>query len=600
MAPSLDLDVADAGPVDVDVSAFTRIRVLAFAALGSIVTGYVAVATLLALVTAIAPLAHFSTTGVLVAALPAWLAAHQVPLEIDGLELGMLPLLPTAAMILIAARAASGAAERLGLYGPWQAGQAVGTIALAHGGGGLAVALLDSQQVSADPLAAFYYSALIAGLAATVGVLRPCGLWAMFVARTDPVAVCGLRSGAFAVLTLLAAGGAVLTFGLLTSVPTARELFAIAGPGLGDGIGMLLLSIGYVPNAVIAGVAFLAGPGFSMGGVSVSPLDFTGGSVPSVPLLAAMPEEPAAWWPVLFVLPLGVGVLVGRRLADVSTDPFARVRGATVAASVVAVVFVVLAGCAGGRVGVGPFDPASLRAAAVSLMLVLWIGVPAAITAWLSGPRPARADPPGLLEPDNLLPDDPETDDPETDDLKGDDLEPDDPPTNDPLADDPAADDLHSTDRETDRLEADNLAADDLLPDDLPLDGLPVDGLPLDGLPVDGLPVDGLPVDGLLVDGLQSDRLRGDGLRVDGLDANDPDADVPDSDRRGVDRLIADSPDADRLETDRLETDRLDVDRLDVDRLGTDRLDADGSDSDGLDSDDLERTDREGDGKTPT
>jgi hypothetical protein len=566
MAPSLDLDVADAGPEDVDVSTFTRIRVLAFAALGSIVTGYVAVATLLALVTAIAPLAHFSTTGVLVAALPAWLAAHQVPLEIDGLELGMLPLLPTVAMILIAVRAASGAAERLGLDGPGQAGQAVGALALAHGGGGLAVALVDSQQVSADPLAAFYYPALIAGLAATVGVLRPCGLWATFVARTDPVAVCGLRAGAFAVLALLAAGGAVLTFGLLTSVPMARELFATAGSGLGDGIGLLLLSIGYVPNAVIAGVAFLAGPGFSMGGVSVSPLDFTGGPVPGVPLLAALPEEPAAWWPLLFVLPLGVGVLVGRRLADVSGDPFARVRGAAVAASVVAVVFVVLAGCAGGRVGVGvgPFDPVSLRAAAVSLALVLWIGVPAAIIAWLSGPRPARVGPPGLLEPDNLFPDDPEADDPEADDLKEDDLkeddlEPDDPPTDDPLTDDPAADDPHPTDPEIDRFEADNPAADDLPQDDLPADGLQLDGF------------------------------QSDDLRVGGLDASHPDAVDPDPDRPGADRLIADD-----LEADRLDTDHLAVDRLGTDRLKADRLDADGSDSDGLDR---ELTDRESDGK---
>ena len=175
----LGLDTADAGP---DVSSLTRVRVLAFAALGSIVTGYTAVAALLALVTAIAPLANFSTGGILVAALPSWLAAHQVPLEIGGLELGVLPLLATVGMMLIAARAAAGAAVRLDLVGPWQAGQAVGSIALAHGVGGLAIALTVSE-VSADPLAAFYYPALIAALAATWGVLRRCGLWAMVVAR---------------------------------------------------------------------------------------------------------------------------------------------------------------------------------------------------------------------------------------------------------------------------------------------------------------------------------------------------------------------------------------------------------------------------------
>ncbi|HEY0454179.1 DUF6350 family protein [Actinophytocola sp.] len=410
MAPSLDLDAADGdvgtgvdGAGDVaDPSTFTRIRVLTVAALGSVLTGYAAVAALLAFVTAIAPLAHFTTTGVVFSALPAWLAAHQVPIAIGGLELGMLPLLPTVGMVVIAARAAAGAAERLGLYGPWQAGQVVGALALAHGGSGLAIALVVSdEQVSVDPLAAFYYPALIAALAATIGVARRCGLVDALVERADPVALRGLRAGAVAVVLLLAAGAAVLTFALLTSVATAKDLFATFAPGFGNGMGMLLLSAGFVPNAVIAGAGFLAGPGFSMGIVSVSPLEFSGGPVPGLPLLAALPEEPAAWWPVLFLLPLGIGVLVGRRLRDASDEPMARVRGAAVAAGVVAIAFVVLAGSAGGRVGMGPFDPVSMRAAAVSMALVLWIGVPAAVTAWFSGPRPVRDEPPGLITPDD-------------------------------------------------------------------------------------------------------------------------------------------------------------------------------------------------------
>ena len=410
MALSLDLDAADASSDDVEASTVTRVRVLTLAALGSVVTGYAAVAALLALVTAIAPLAHFSTAGVVAAALPGWLAAHQVPIAISGLELGVLPLAATIGVLLIAARAAAGAAERLELTGPWQAGQAVGAIAVAHGGCGLAIALAVSDHgVSVDPLAAFYYPAFLAGLAAALGVLRCCGLWDALTARADPIALRGLRAGLLAVLLLLAAGGAVLTFALATSVPTARELFAMSAPGLGNGLGMLLLSIGFVPNAVVAAVAFVAGPGFSIGAVSVAPLDFSGGPVPGMPLLAALPVEPAAWWPALFALPLGVGVLVGRRLRDAAEEPVVRVRGAAIAAAVVAVAFVVLAGSAGGRVGVGPFDPVNLHAATVSLALALWIGIPAAVTAWLGGPRPMRDDPPGLLDPDDELSLEPDT-----------------------------------------------------------------------------------------------------------------------------------------------------------------------------------------------
>jgi hypothetical protein len=394
MAPSLDLDAADVGDPAIadDVASLTRIRVLTFAAVGSLVTGYAAIAALLALVTAVAPLAHFSTSRVVSAALPAWLAAHQVPVVIGGLELGMLPLLPTALMMLIAARAAAGAAERLRLSGPWRAGQAVAAIAVAHGVGGIAVALaVSGPEVSVDPLAALYYPALIAALAATFGVARRCELWSWLASRTDAVALAGLRAGALAVVVLLAAGGAVLTVALLASVQTAKDLFASTAPGFGSGLGMALLSVGYLPNAVVATVGFLAGPGFSMGIVTVSPLDFTGGPVPALPLLAALPEESAPWWPALFAVPVVVGVLVGRRLRDVAPEPLARVRAVAVAAGVVAVVFVVLAGSAGGRVGVGPFDPVSLRAAAVSMALVVWVAGPAALTAWLGGPRPVSA-----------------------------------------------------------------------------------------------------------------------------------------------------------------------------------------------------------------
>jgi hypothetical protein len=450
MAPPLDLEATDASVDDAPVSKLTRLRVLTLAALGSIVTGYAAVAALLALVTAIAPLTNFSTTGVVVAALPAWLAAHQVPIALGGLELGMLPLLPTVAMMLIAARAAAGAAERLRLSGPRQAGQAVGALAVAHGVTGIAVALaVSSPELAVDPLAAFYYPALIAALAATVGVMRPCGLRTAVAARTDAVALAGIRAGAVAVVWLLAAGGALLSIALLTSVPTAKELFAVSAPGIGNGLGMALLSVGFVPNAVIAGVGFLAGPGFSMGIVVVSPLNFTGGPVPGLPLLAALPEEPAAWWPALLGLPLGVGVLVGRRLKNVAPEPLARVRAAAVAAGVVALVFVVLAGSGGGRVGMGPYDPVSLRAAAVSIALVAWIGIPAAIIAWLTGPRPIADTSPAPR-------DDPTRNAPEADDLNAND-----PEANDPEANDPETDDLKSDDREAEGPEGDRRKSDD-------------------------------------------------------------------------------------------------------------------------------------------
>ncbi|GAB1508583.1 cell division protein PerM [Actinophytocola sp. KF-1] len=378
------------------VPTLTRIRVLVLAALGPLLAGYLAIAALLALVTGIATNARLAAGGVLDAALPSWLAAHQVPVRIIGLELGVLPLLPTIGVAAITARTAAAAAVRLDLRRPGQAGKLVALIAAAHGIAGMLVAGLSSRgDVTADPLSALYYPAVVSALAATAGVARRCGLLDAIVLRTDEVAVAGLRAGALAVVLLLAAGGALLTFGLLTSISTARDLFPM---GAGNAIGMLLLSIGYLPNAMIAATAFLAGPGFSIGAVAVSPLEFDGGPVPALPLLAALPESAAAWWPALFALPLAVGVAVGRRLRDVDEDPVARLRAVAVASGVVAVAFVVLGGSAGGHLGRGPFDPVSMHAAALSVALVLWTVVPAAVTVWFGGPRPAAERLPGLLD----------------------------------------------------------------------------------------------------------------------------------------------------------------------------------------------------------
>lgn len=405
MAPDLDIPKepgaathlpADTGTAE--MPSLARVRVLVLAALGPVLAGYLALAVLLALVTGIATNGQFAPGGVLGAALPGWLAAHQVPVRILGLELGVLPLLPTIGVAAITAKAAATAAARLDLRRPGQAGKLIALVAAAHGIAGMLFAGLSSRgDVTADPLSALYYPALVSALAATAGVARRCGLLDVLVLRADEAAVAGLRAGVLAVVVLLAAGGALLTFGLVTSVPTARDLFP---EGAGDAIGVLLLSLGYLPNAMIGATAFLAGPGFSIGTVSVSPLEFGGGPVPALPLLAALPEGAAAWWPVLFVLPLAVGVLVGSRLRHVDEDPLARLRAVAVASGVVAVAFAVLGGSAGGHVGRGPFDPVSMQAAALSVALVLWTAVPAAVVVWFGGPRPAAARLPGLIDDD--------------------------------------------------------------------------------------------------------------------------------------------------------------------------------------------------------
>ncbi|MCR3746327.1 cell division protein PerM [Lentzea californiensis] len=365
-----------------------RMRVLVAAAVGSVVVGYAAVAAVLALVSATATYADFSTSGVLSAAAPAWLAAHHVPLRFDSGQLGVLPLLPTALLMLLVGRTAAGTADRLGLYEPLQARGVVLSIAGSHAlvGGTIALVMGDGV-VRATPAVAFFGCAAVSGLAATLGVARRCGLYEVVFDKLDPVALHGLRAGFMALFALVSVGSLAVAAGLAASWPRTSELFAGAGPSFGVGLGVFLLCLAYLPNAIIAGFSYVAGAGFSMGGVEVSPLRFVGGQVPPVPLLAAMPENEFVWSPGVLAGGAVLGVLVGWTCRKVSERPSSRLRAVLVAAITAGVGSLVLAATAGGRLAGGAFDPVTVPAGLLALLVALWVLVPGALVAWLAGSR---------------------------------------------------------------------------------------------------------------------------------------------------------------------------------------------------------------------
>lgn len=381
-----------------------RLRVLVAAAVGSVVVGYAAVAAVLALISATATYAEFSTSGVLSAAAPAWLAAHHVPLRFESGQLGVLPLLPTALLMLLIGRTAAGTADRLGLYEPLQARGVVLSIAGSHAvvGGAIALVMGDGV-VRATPAVAFFGCAAVSGLAATLGVARRCGLYEVVFDKLDPVALHGLRAGFMALFALVSVGSLAVAAGLAASWPTTSGLFAGAGPSFGVGLGVFLLCLAYLPNAIIAGFSYVVGAGFSMGAVEVSPLKFAGGDVPPVPLLAAMPESEFVWSPAVLVGGLLLGLVVGWTCRKVSDRPTSRLRAVLVAAITAGVGSLVLAATAGGRLAGGAFDPVTVPAGLLALVVVVWVLVPGALVAWLAGNRAKAAVAAGsseFVEPD--------------------------------------------------------------------------------------------------------------------------------------------------------------------------------------------------------
>lgn len=357
-------------------------------AIGAVLlVGYLIAAGLIALAVATATSARFDPAVVLVAALPGWLALHQATLKIMDAPLSILPLLPTALMMLVIAGASAWVARRSRLRRPDQAWPLIMAMGLVHAFVGTGIAMALDGPVNAVPVDAFLSCGLTATIASTAGVANRCGLIYLVWERVEAEVWSGMRVGLLALAALVAAGGVVLLFGICVSAPEMAAAIARSGGGAGDAIGSTLLSILYLPNAVLAGWAFAAGTGLSIGRLTLQPLQSTPGPVPDLPLLAVLPtQDSAVWWAIVLALPLLVGALAGAACRRSSGLLARRLLAVGVAAAIAALGMLVLAYVAGGDIGNGPFGPVTLRPVSLAAATLCWIAVPAAAVTWLAGP----------------------------------------------------------------------------------------------------------------------------------------------------------------------------------------------------------------------
>jgi hypothetical protein len=357
------------------------------AALGSVAGGYVVCAALAAIVVAIAANAKFQLTEVLGIAGAIWLTASHVPLDLGGAELGALPLLLLLPIAWFAARAAGACAQRLDAGTPATGLGIAGVLGGVHGVAGVVCAVSTG---SASPVLAFFGCFVVAALSALLGVAERCGLVRAVTELLDEGAQAGIRLGLRAVCAFFAAGAVTIAVATAANLPTGARLFSAAAPDIGGSVGMLLLCIGYLPNAAIAATSFVSGPGFSFGKLAITPMDFNGGPVPAVPLLSALPDGFATWWPFLLVLPIAVAALTGWAARNSGEHPARRLRVVAVAALVAAASWLVLAALAGGTLGRGAYTPMLVPAGAVAVAVFCWIAAVGGAVAWFAGKTPTR------------------------------------------------------------------------------------------------------------------------------------------------------------------------------------------------------------------
>ncbi|WP_297827106.1 DUF6350 family protein [Mycobacterium sp.] len=356
------------------------------------VASYLAAAVALAILTA-AGGADTSVAGVARLGAAGWLAAHHVPLTIQGAPLGVLPLLPTLLLGALVARGATGVADRSGITQPVDAGWVAATIAGTHGVLGAVLALVATPvTITADPAQAAVGCALVAGAAAGLGLMRPCGLLPAALRRAPGWVRPGLEAGLWGLAIALSAGFVTVLLALVVSAP---EVVEMSGPDISSAFGLTVVSIGYLPNAAIAGLSWLAGPGLSVGAVSINPFAVHAGPVPAVPLLAALPQGPVQpWWGLVLAVPLLIGAAVGRRCVAAGQDRSERLRVLAMAATALAVGTAVLGALAGGRLGAAAFDPVDIPfgALAAAVLAATLLGGGAATQLWPPGRSQALLD----------------------------------------------------------------------------------------------------------------------------------------------------------------------------------------------------------------
>jgi hypothetical protein len=155
---------------------------------------------------------------------------------------------------------------------------------------------------------------------------------------------------------------------------------------------LLLVQLAYVPNAVIWAVSYMLGPGFAFGaGTVVAPTGSALGSLPSFPLLAALPSGAHGGLPpvltvAVLALPYVAGVFGGLLMARSAPSPALEVAPLWGFASgaLSGAVTGALAAFAGGPLGDGRLSVVGPSGWEVAVIAALEIGIAAAITAGLA------------------------------------------------------------------------------------------------------------------------------------------------------------------------------------------------------------------------
>lgn len=334
-------------------------------ALGAAAVGVAAPGIVLLLLWAVGLVGWFADNGgsnsdtraVLRVAADAWLLGHGAALDLQAFTVTAAPWGLTLLCAGVVYRLACWAGRTSAVEDLRAAGLGLIVLSGVYGVVALVVALVASAPgASPDLTGAFFRGGLLAAALGGPGLLRGAGLLTQ-LRRRLPIHALAVGYAAATTLVLLLASGALLAgVALALRGPAAARVAEELDLDLTGGLLSVLLAAAIVPNLSALAVSYLLGPGFAFGtGTVVSPREVDLGPLPSVPVLAALPESGWApeWLLGLQALPVLLAavacVLVGRVLTT-SSYRVGLLRGLG-AGALAAVLVTVLLAAAGGAIG---------------------------------------------------------------------------------------------------------------------------------------------------------------------------------------------------------------------------------------------------------
>lgn len=302
----------------------------------------------------------------------AWLAGLGLPPTVDGITITLLPLGFALVPIVALVGAGRWAADASAVARRGEAVAVAASAAVAFAAVAAAVAAL-----AGTLLVPASRAALMGGIVAFV----VCSLVVLSRARLltphrwpSPVRD-AMGAVAVALAGLAVVASALLAVSVIAHVGQMNDLLVGLDAGASGSLLLAVLTLAYLPNALLWSASYALGPGVSVSaGVSLSPFaEVSSASLPGFPLLAALPAQAPPGAMLLPLTGVAAGVLAGALLRRRGHAGF---RGSALAALVglsTGVVVALLAWLAGGSLGTGSLQglgPAPLASGLACAVLV--------------------------------------------------------------------------------------------------------------------------------------------------------------------------------------------------------------------------------------